>query len=92
MNVAEVVGIYAEKTIGCETPSPDYKLFHEYEDLLDACDAVYLAPHTHKRFEMVNRALHKGRHEIRKSPATLNGRQCKGLIRMHISQRRQYSL
>ena len=80
VNGAEVVGIYAEKTNDREISKPDYKLFDSYDDLLESCDAVYLAPHPRKRYEMVKRALLKGRHVLCKSPAALNGRQCKELI------------
>ena len=82
VNGAEVVGIYTEKAIGAEISGPDHKLFNSYDELLEACDAVYLAPHPHKRYDMVQIALLKGKHVLCKSPAALNGTQYKELSRM----------
>ena len=82
VNGAEVAGIYPEKKVGAEISKLNFKIFESYNALLDACDAVYLAPHPRKRYEMAKSALLKGKHVLCKSPAALNEEQCCELIKL----------
>ena len=79
VNGAEVAGIYSEKGVNADINIPDCKIYDNYDELLDACDAVYLAPHPLKRYEMARKALLKGKHVLCKSPIALNGEQCREL-------------
>ena len=81
VNGAEVVGINPEKTVDPEISGLDYRFFDNYDELLDICDAVYLAPHPCRRYEMAKRALLKGKHVLCKSPVALNGTECRDLFK-----------
>lgn len=82
VNGAEVTGIYSEKPVKPEVVNSGGQFLDNYESLLEACDAVYLAPHPRKRYEMVKRALLKGKHVLCKSPIALDGEQCRELIEL----------
>ena len=82
VNGAEVVGVYSDCEITEEGFKNEYKLFDNYRELLNRCDAVYLAPHPRKRYEMVKEALLQGKHVLCKSPTSLNGAQCKELSKL----------
>ena len=62
------------------------RYFDSYDALLEECDAVYLAPHPRKRYKMVQTALLKGKHVLCKSPAALDGNQCKELTELAIEK------
>ena len=79
VNGAEVVGLFSDCEITNHSINNDYKLFDSYQELLDTCDAVYLAPHPRKRYEMVKKALFHGKHVLCKAPTSINGEQCKEL-------------
>lgn len=82
VNGAEVAGIYSEKPIRNEAVVSESRYFDNYDTLLDSCDAVYLAPHPRKRYEMVKSALLKGKHVLCKAPIALDDGQCKELIEL----------
>ena len=80
VNGAEVAGIYSEEPISSEIESLALKSYDSYGELLENCDAVYLAPHPRKRYEMVKKALIKGKHVLCKSPIALNVEECRELF------------
>ena len=80
VNGAEVVNLYSEENVEDVEEYRKYKFFDDYDKFLDACDAVYLAPHPSKRYEMIKKALLKGKHVLCKSPISLKGEQCGELI------------
>lgn len=82
VNGAEVAGIYSEKKVNPIVANVETTFFDDYDALLDTCDAVYLAPHPFKRYEMVRRALLKGKHVLCKSPIALDGEQCRELFEL----------
>jgi choline-phosphate cytidylyltransferase len=82
VNGAEVTGIYSEETASPEITNLDHKLFDSYDELLEACDAVYLAPRPEKRYEMARKALLAGKHVLCKSPIALSGDQCRELFKI----------
>lgn len=80
VNGAELVGIYSEKSVSTKSFCSENHYYDSYDALLEACDAVYLAPHPHSRYEMVRTALLKGKHVLCKSPIALDGAQCRELF------------
>ena len=80
VNGAVVTGIYSEETISPEIANLGFENYNCYEDLLENCDAVYLAPHPQKRYVMVKHALNKGKHVLCKSPIALSRKECKELF------------
>ena len=80
VNGAEVSGVYSEEPINADFLTLDCKTYNSYDELLNNCDAVYLAPHPRKRYEMTRKALLKGKHVLCKSPVALSGEQCRELF------------
>ena len=54
-------------------------VFNNYEDLLDQSDAIYIASHVSKRYEIVKLALENRKHVLCKSPIAMTKRQCEEL-------------
>ena len=82
VNGAEVAGIYSEERISSEIENLGFKNYDSYDELLENCDAVYLAPHPRKRYEMIKSALLKGKHVLCKSPVALSGEKCRELFKI----------
>ena len=80
VNGVEISGIYSEKLVNDKYNDLEYQYYDNYDMLLETCDAVYLAPHPRKRYELTKRALLKGKHVLCKSPLALDGIQCKELF------------
>ena len=58
------------------------KLIPNYEKLLSAVDAVYIASHPREHYAQVKRALEKGKHVLCETPISLRKSQCEELIQL----------
>ncbi len=54
--------------------------YSNYEELLDACDAVYIISHPDFHYVQIKQALLRGKHVLYESPLTLDEEQAKELI------------
>ena len=79
VNGAEVSGIYTDEKLHPGLSRFDFKQYDSFNELLDACDAVYLAPHPTNRYEMTKKALLQGKHVLCKSPIAMNRSQFREL-------------
>lgn len=88
VNGAVIAGIYLEdspnailqkKSNSISEKEERSRYFDNLEELLDHCDAVYIASHPRKRFEIVKEALERGKHVLCKSPVALNLEECESL-------------
>lgn len=52
----------------------------DYDELLDACDAVYIISHPSKHYEHVKKALLKKKHVLCESPVALDRKECEELF------------
>lgn len=75
VNGAEVVGLFSTEKFEDREEYRKYKIYDDFDAFLEECDAVYLAPHPSQRYEMVKKALLKGKHVLCKSPMALKGEQ-----------------
>lgn len=66
----------------------DEKIFttQSYQELLDACDAVYIHSHPSKHYEQVKQALEQGKHVLCESPIALSEDQCKELYQLAVDK------
>lgn len=72
VNGAIITGVFSEGPN--ETGLTDkWTVYDDYEELLDNCDAVYIAPHPEDRYSMSQKALLKNKHVLCKAPIALNG-------------------
>ena len=82
VNGADVIGIYSDEEANEKSNKLGYRSFSQFDELLDSCDALYLAPHPSKRYEMAKKALLKGKHVLCKSPVALNKTHCEELFNL----------
>ena len=82
MQVCHQIIIFSEEIINSDNEKLEYRKFDHYYDLLESCDAVYLAPHPQRRYEMVKEALLNGKHVLCKSPIASSQAQCSELIKL----------
>ena len=86
VNGAEVVGVWSnpsgrQKEAPTEgSPDMNFRSYSAADDLLQNCDAVYIASHPAHRYQYVRQALLLGKHVLCKSPVAMDPAQCKELF------------
>ena len=88
VNGAVIAGVFLEhpqdaamqkKSTSASLLKEKTRFFNNLEELLDQCDAVYIASHPRDRFEKVEKALTCGKHVLCKSPVALTTVECEKL-------------
>lgn len=85
VNGIEIAGFYSDvdyihnNTIGIPEEVCHYS---DYQELMQNCDAVYLAPHPDDRYAFVKEALINGKHVLCKSPLALSEFRCRELFNL----------
>lgn len=82
VNGAELVGICYENgySINENDKKEGTKVYDSYEQLVDACDAVYLGIDPQNRYEQIKYAISKGKHVLCKIPVALKESEAKELF------------
>ncbi|MBE6769614.1 MAG: glycerol-3-phosphate cytidylyltransferase [Ruminococcaceae bacterium] len=66
--------------IGAATKNQGIATTKDYDELLNACDAVYVFSHPEKHYEHIKKALENGKHVLCESPIALEKTQCTELF------------
>lgn len=83
VNGAVISGIYMN---GEMDSSIGQTMYADYDQLLEQCDAVYIASNPEIRYEQVKKALEKGKHVLCKSPIALTKEKCRELFDLAASR------
>lgn len=82
VNGLEITGVFDEAETHDHPNAAllsDIDHYHSFRELLDHCDAVYLAPHPENRYDMARTALENHKHVLCKSPIAMTGQNCRDL-------------
>lgn len=87
VNGADVVAICTNnENISSELSEKVKKIYRDYDEILDVCDAVYIVSHPSKHYEQIEKALLAGKHVLCESPIALSKDDTKKLFDLAKSQ------
>ena len=79
VNGIEIEGLYSQDN---NFSLDGVKCYHDYNDLLDNCDAVYVISHPTYHYRHIRQALMSGKHVLYESPLAMNAREAAELINL----------
>lgn len=83
VNGIEVAGICSlDSTKLSEDLVENTPMYQDYEQLLEAVDAVYVASHPSRHYKQVKKALEQGKHVLCESPVALKTEECRELQKL----------